>query len=88
MTFGTRGPNVSIYNVCHWIIVKYIPIHVHNDCCCKKVQITEMMKSFFQYEEDYMYKLVELRAWQMHLFIQWKFPALDEKNVSTAWDTK
>lgn len=54
----------------------------------KKVQITEMMKSFFQYEEDYMYKLVELRAWQMHLFIQWKFPALDEKYVSTAWDTK
>lgn len=47
-----------------------------------------MVKSFFQYEEDYMYKLVELRAWQMHLFIQWKFPALDEKNVSTAWDTK
>lgn len=28
----------------------------------KKVQITEMMKSFFQNEEDYMYKLVELRA--------------------------
>lgn len=67
---------------CHWKIVKYIYITI---VVAKK---SKWWNHFFQYEEDYMYKLAELRAWQMHLFIQCKSPALEEKNVSTAWDTK